>query len=176
MMDKWKQKSSPHLFSGREGWWTQIPLILNWGVFPSFTLTLTVLSATSWKEVFTRGLCYSTEQSQSNYYTRNFSKTSLPGTLPHGVDGRHQGGSCPATFISPLALLVLFYDTERPQWDAQRGQMTPVILKTKQTGSVHREIQGFRLLLWPPEKFIRKTYPMQQNNWSRSNVQISQVL
>lgn len=174
-MEKKKFKSS--LFSGSESWWTQIPLMLNWGIFPSFTLTLTVLCAASWKGTYGHFCsCYSTEQSQSNSFTCKFSKMSLPGTLPHGVDGRHQGGSCPAAFISPLALLVPSYDPERPRWDELQGQMTPVTPRTKQTGSVHRQTWGFRLLLGLPEKIIRKTYPVQWNSWSRSNPQISQLL
>lgn len=104
-METRKFRSS--LFSVHEGWWTQIPLMLNWGVFPSFTLILTVLCATSWKGTYGHFCsCYSTEQSQSNYFTCKFIKISFPGTLPHGVDGRHQGGSClaalPPCHIGPI--------------------------------------------------------------------------
>lgn len=101
---------------------------------------------------------------------------SLTGTLPHAVDGRHQGGSCPAAFISPLALLVPSYDPGRLQWDVLRGQMVPVMPRPKWSGSVHKQAWGFRLLLGLPEKIVRKTYPVLQNSWSGPNPQILQSL
>lgn len=91
--------------------------------------------------------------------TCNFSKMSLPGTLPHGVDGRHQDGSCLAAFICPLALLVPSYDPNRPHWDVLGGQMTSDTPRTKQTRIAYRQTWCFRLFLGLPGKIIRKTYP-----------------
>lgn len=167
MRHKWEEKSSdPAFFPGRERRWIQIPLML----FPSFTLTR--LGA---KRAFFCS-CRFAELFQSNNFACKFSQMILPGPVPHGVDGRHQGGSCPAGFIPSLVLLVPSQDAEKPQWVVLQGQMMPVTPRTRRTENVYRQAWGFGLLLGLPGKIAWKTHPVQWNGRSRSKPHVSKLL
>lgn len=165
-METKKFRSS--LFSGPEIWWTQIPLMLSWGVFlspwsccvqPSFSGTYGwgfFCTLSYW--TITNKLFYLTVQ--QNEFARD---------IPPCVNG-----SCLASPPHPVGPLG---DPERPQWDMMEGQMMSHRGPTRQGVPTGRP--GSSGCFWDcqkKKKKIGKTYPVQWNNWSRWNLQISQLL